>query len=492
MKTDSRARAIVGDPAVAAEAAERRRDRAGWSAVLLITAIVAITWLPTLNVAFGDSHDGRGFSRHALHVQNFQRDGLLGSHFAADMEPYGPTYAHHPPLTNMLSVLVSSLPGDHEYEIRVGPYLLGLLAIAGAAGLLRAFRVRWVPTLLAVGLMVVTGYFWVYARIVIDLGPLLAMSATVAQVRRHAHPPPWLVAAACASALVATLASWPGMALAAVLGLWLASKRRLDAPVLAIGAAMVVGAAVSLAFVFGVSGATELASQTRTRTSDTSYTVTEFLARQWTWLTSLLPWWYLLLLPVAIVAGLWQRRTRFYVGVTAVMAACWVLGLNNGSYIHDFWAYPVLIPAVVGTGVLLDLAWLRPRPRVATVGALLAAFGLAAGFAGLVAGPAQERYITGPAKAGELVRSHPPAPGQRTAYVVWGIDPPRWVSYYWSLPITRVTLDSVTEADPDNLVVIRVGRVPEWFPDDYERRVVAREGDYALIRVADIRRASGP
>jgi hypothetical protein len=57
--------------------------------------------------------------------------------------------------------------------------------------------VRWVPTLLAVVLMVVTGFFWVYGRIVVDPGPLLAMSAAVAHVRLRERSPRWLVAVAC-------------------------------------------------------------------------------------------------------------------------------------------------------------------------------------------------------------------------------------------------------------------------------------------------------
>jgi len=73
-----------------------------------------------------------------------------------------------------------------------------------------------------------------------------------------------------------------------------------------------------------------------------------------------------------------------------------------------------------------------------------------------------------------------------------GIDPPRWASHYWGLPITRVTLPALAGARPDDLVVILVGRVPEWFPTDYERRLVAREGDYGLIRVADILPADSP
>jgi hypothetical protein len=49
------------------------RESLGWLAVGVITLLVALTWFPLVNAAFGDSHDSRGLSRLALlHVRNFE------------------------------------------------------------------------------------------------------------------------------------------------------------------------------------------------------------------------------------------------------------------------------------------------------------------------------------------------------------------------------------------------------------------------------------
>jgi hypothetical protein len=279
------------------------------------------------------------------------------------------------------------------------------------------------------------------------------------------------------------------MALAAVLGLWLlASRRRIERVVVAVGASMAAGAIGSLAFTFGVAGVTELSNQTELRTVGGGFTVREFVASQWHWFRDLLPPWYLVLLPVGVVAGLIDRRTRFYTLVAGVYATGWVVGLPNGSYVHDYWPYPVLIVGVVGMAALLDAVWSRLPRRVGIVGGALVGLALVAAFVGMVRGSTAEKYFTRPHDAGRLLSEHGPAPGQQQGWQV-SFQVARFLSYYWDIPPVEASPGNVSQARPGDLVFMRLDRIPEWLSPSVGTHAVAREGRYVLVRMADVRAA---
>ncbi|ROO52645.1 hypothetical protein EDC02_7584 [Micromonospora sp. Llam0] len=478
------------DPGPAANdagASVRRADRWGWLGIAAITAAVAATWAPQLALPLGDNHVGRIFARHALHLRNLQEKGLVGSSFSADWSPYSnQAYAHHPPLVNMLDATFGLLPGSGTYEVLISPFLLGLLVVPAAAALLRAFAIAWIPTLVAVGTMAATGMFWLYSQLTFDMGLILALSATIVALRKRADPPRWLVVCACVTALLTTLASWPGIGFAAVLGLWLLAARRLDRVTVAVGASMVLGVLASLAFIVGVSGLEDLTSQTEFRTAGGGFTARQFLVRQRDYATELLPIWYLVIFPIAAVAGLFVRRTRFYLLVTLAFVGMWVIGLNNGSFIHDYWAYPVLIPGVVAMGVLFDLIVRRVPTRVSASAGIAAGVGLSVAFGTIALGPTARDYVYGPADAGRLVDAYAPGPQQQRAWVM-NISTARWVAYYWDLPPAVMSPDALSQAQPDDLILFRTDLRQGWVPESVP--VVASEGRYGLLRVADIRSA---
>lgn len=481
-------------PGLAIDRAGRRpdiADRRGWFAVAALTALVAASWVPRLVLPLGDNHAGRIFGRHVLHLMNFRADGLIGSSYTADWSPYtSAPYAHHPPLQNLFDVIFGAAGTDPVLAAQIGPHLMGLLAIPAAAALLRGFRIRWSGTLLAVGLMVVTAFFWLYSPLMFDMAAVLALSAAVLHLRERRDPRPLLVIAACAAALLTTLASWPGIALSAALGLWLFAARRFDRVTLAVAASMILGVAVSLLFVVGVTGVDQLTSQTRMRTAGGEFTALGFLLRQARYASENLPIWYLILLPVAVGVGLANRRTRLYVAVASLFAAGWVIVLNNGSFIHDYWAYPVLIPGLVGMGVLADRLYERLRPRVFTVAAAVAGAVLAAAFAVMILGPIGQDRVYRPADAGALVSTHPPTSGQRFAWSTFSA--PRWLSYYWDLPPRAFTEDALREdARPDDLVVVNLRRLPAWLPAAVVPSAIATDGNYGLFRAGDLQRAVG-
>jgi len=489
---------------VAPAPATDRTERRGWLAVGAITAAVAASWAQLLAAPLGDNHLGRVIGRYALHMRNLHQDGLLGSRFSADWAPYaGGPYAHHPPLLNLLDALfTTALPGDGVYQLRIAPYLLALLAIPAAAGLLRGLGIRWLPTLLAAGAMVVTGFYWVYSPIMFDLGPILALAAVVVRLRHRPDPSRRLVALGCAAALLATLGSWPGIAFAAVLILWLLAgarrppspspplpprgslrprTRRLDRTTAPVAAAAVAGLAVSLAFMVGVHGTGVLAEQTELRAAGGSFTAADFVRRQARYLLDLLPVWYLPLLPVAVLAGLVDRRTRYLTTVSAAFAAGWVLVLNNGAFIHDYWAYLVLVPGLIGMAALLDRF---PLHRAA---AAVAGLVLVIGFGALVFGGTGQRYLHEPTGAGRLAATYQPPSSQEYAYHA-GLGAPRWLAYYWDLRPHDVSESLPATAGPADLVIVDTTRLPDWLPDSIE--VTARQGRYAVVRVAEIRAAA--
>ncbi|SNS86513.1 hypothetical protein SAMN05421812_102114 [Asanoa hainanensis] len=476
-----------------------KEDRWGWLGVGAITLALAATWIPRLNLPFGDNHMGRIISRYALHLANLHEKGIVGSDFSADWQPYADSaYAHHPPLLNILTALFGSFPGDQPIEVWISPYLLALLIVPAGALLLRGLGLRWSATLLAVGLMGSTTFFWVYAPIMFDLGPILLISAVVVIARRKDYQPSrGLLAVGVVAGLLSTLVSWPGIGFAGAMGLWLLiGRRRIDRVVLWIGGAMVVGLAISLTFIVGVSGIADLTNQAEFRTQGGTFTARQFVGRQVNYLDTLLPIWYLVLLVVGTVAGLLDKRTRLFMAFAVVFQGFWTIILNNGAFIHEYWNYPVLILGLVGMGALLDraISWLGTRvpSRAMLVGTAAAGLALVAALAVIVTGRVNRVYVDEPTDVGTLVSKNDPGPGQEFAWIAGGgLSTPRWYAYYWNLEPESVTpevLDGTT-AKPTDLVLMDLRRVPKWLPKNIGDRASAKDGDYALVKMSDLKSA---
>jgi hypothetical protein len=255
-----------------------------------------------------------------------------------------------------------------------------------------------------------------------------------------------------------------------------------------------VGAAVSLLFMFGVHGWHALADQFETRTADVEFGRREFVSRQWEYLNELLPVWYLVIFPVALVAGVVDRRTRLLTLGSSVLAAGWVGVLRNGSFIHDYWAYLVLIPGLLGMAALGDRAaaalrgnWARTGSALAVVAALL----IAASLGTKAFGPFTRDRRDRPADAGRLASAVHPPDSQRFAWQL-GADGARWLTYYWDRPIVRLEGAALTTtAEPSELVFVDLDSRPAWLPEDTLHRAVAVRGRYAIFEVAALREIAG-
>ena len=110
-------------------------------------------------------------------------------------------------------------------------------------------------------------------------------------------------------------------------------------------------------FVVGLAGPSELGSQTSTRTGSGGRTFGEYLRLEAGRLRDLFPLWSIVLMPAGVVAGLVRRDTRSLVAVLTLVAVGWIVLLRQGSTVHDYWMFSLLVPFVVGVGILLDQVW---------------------------------------------------------------------------------------------------------------------------------------
>ncbi len=471
---------------------DRHQERLGWLLIALVTLGVLVTWTPTMTTAFGDNHEGRILARHALNVANAQEDGLAASGWLSDWSPYvggggeQTSYAHHPPLLNLGYYLAGQLlPVDLDVAMRLFSTLLGAAMLPLGAAVLRRRGVPWPATVAATIAVAITPLFWVYGRLHGNVTLLLAMTVLIVRVAEDRRIKRGELAGAAVVSVAAIVAGYLGMAMAALLGLWLLRRRGFDRVTITIGVAMVIGAAISLGYVIGSTGAARIGEQIQMRTTGGGFTAAEFVERIASWARALLPWWWRwLLLPASVVAGVSDRRTRPLTIMAVLVTVGYVVGLPNGSYIHDYWIFPALLPVWFGAAALVLRAvdWWPDRERL-----------IAGGLAGvlLIAGAVHglgERipgtYLTGPAAAGELVRTNGPAAGQVQAWHTSGLPAPRWLSLYWDLPPAEVTEDSAGAVPADDLVIVNLDRAPGWLGGRASVRQAADEveGDYALLR----------
>lgn len=492
--------------AAPAPAASKRPERIpsalGWALVALLTIGVLATWAPALASGLGDNHEGRILGRHALNVANAQRDGLAASGWLSDWSPYvgdggeQTSYGHHPPLLNLGYLATAQLlPVERDVAMRVFAYLLGAGMLPVGAAVLRRLGMGWPATLVATAVVAVTPLFWVYGRLHGNVTLVLAMVWVLVRLQERRPVGRGELATACVVVSAAIVAGYLGLATAAVLGLWLLSRRGLDRVTVTIGLCMVAAAAISLGYVVATTGAGRIGAQVQLRTTGGGFTAAAFAERIVGWLTALLPgWWRWGVVPVAVVAGLRDPRTRALTALLALVAVGYVVGLPNGSFVHDYWVFPLLLPVWFGAAAAVDAAgtWLgarRPAAVPALAGGLLAVVLTAGAWSGLAA-DVPARYLSGPAQAGTLVRTVPPAAGQAVAWRGPGIATPRWLSYYWQLPPGEITAAALGELPGSDRVLVRTDRLEDLTAD--LPGSVGTAGSYAVVTVAQLRAAPAP
>ena len=201
-------------------------------------------WLPDLGLPLGNSDDGRILGLFGLQARNFWDLGAVDSRFGAVVEPYvravydvapradppldAVTYAHHPPLQVLMSVVSTGVLGDSVAALRVPGLLVGAATTVFMASLLRSRGLAWGPTLLAVAAMTSTGFYYVYARISVSFSLLLAVIAAVSWALRSDNRRGRDALVVAGLAALAAMQSWIGIAAMGLVMLWLLAARRGD------------------------------------------------------------------------------------------------------------------------------------------------------------------------------------------------------------------------------------------------------------------------
>ena len=470
----------------------------GWTVAGLIALVVLAVWLPDLHLPLGDSDDGRILARSGLQARNFWNRGAVESGYGALIEPYiraeygvapgetppraAVTYAHHPPLQTFVSILSVGLLGDTPAGLRSVGFLMGSATVLFMTALLRVRGLHWGPTLLAVGAMTVTGFYFVYGRIGVGFSLIVASAAAIAYLREADHPPGPVLAGAAVLAGLTAMQSWIAMAAIALLVLWLFAAKGPVSVTRWVALGAVAGVLITAAWLLNATDPSELGNRVAFRVDTTRGAFGEFLARQWRFAGRFTPVWFRALAPFALVAGLVDRRTRVPVGVTLGVAAAWTFGLQQGAWIHLLWNFPWVAPVTIGLAALIDAG---RRLLVDRASRLLGAFGmvvLAATLYGVATGPTRHDYLTAPGDAGRLVEQLSAAPSSGNVWVTPGIGTPRWVSYYLDTPVWTLRPETKDDLEPEDLVMVRTDRVPDDFPDGALDDPVLAEGRYRLIR----------
>ena len=511
----------------------------------LIAATLLAVWLPDLSLPLGNSDDGRILGLFGLQARNFWELGVVDSRFGAAVEPYvravydvapradpppvAVTYAHHPPLQVLMSVISTGVLGDGAAALRVPGLLVGAATVVFMASLLRGRGLAWGPTLLAVAAMASTGFYYVYARISVSFSLLLAAIAAVSWALHRAEPRRRDTLVVAGFAALAAMQSWIGIAAMVLVMLWLLAAghrdrseppssgmetsvgpmvavrpRRLPVSwpsgghrrlLAAVAAGTALGAGATALWMLSAAGFEDLANQVAIRTGNEvsgaggpTFTFGEFLARQWRFATEemLVPVWLRVLLAPCLLAGLIDRRTRAPAAITLAVAAALTFGVQQGAWVHRLWNFPWLAPVTIGFAAFAD--WVRgliPR-RWRPLPAALAAVVIAGTLVAVVGGSTRQRYITDPADAGTVVERVAGLPGSELAWAVPPVNSPTWISYYLGMRVMRLDEDSLEDLNESDVVVLRARQVPDFFPEGALSDPLAAYNKYLVISASKL------
>ena len=290
----------------------------GWVVVALIVLATLLTWLPVIDLPFGDPNEGADPGRARDPRSELLGEGSggvrLGDRFLAlppchQLRP--PSAAHQPGACGG-----GGDAGAGRVAARLFGYLSGLATLVLVPALLRALRVDWGPhpprhrcpgcdTFL------------------LGLRPSRRWVRPGGRFRRRGGHAPPVARSSPLGGLEYRRAG--GIHRDAVVGgrpvrrvaLGLAGYgARLDQVTVPVATGGLLGAAVTAAWMLQATRFGELVNAARERSDTTDFTFGEFLAEQVVKARSLVPLWLLILVIPALVAGIWDRRTRVVTGIT--------------------------------------------------------------------------------------------------------------------------------------------------------------------------------
>lgn len=462
--------------------------RVGWLLITLLTLVVLASWMPTFGEGLGDNHEGRILGRHALHVSNAHEHGLAGSGWLTDASPYLNSYSNHPPLMNFgyyFADLV--LPVDTDMALRIFAYLTGVAMVPVGAALLRRIGFGFGPILIAAGAIAITPLFFNYARLHTNITLLLVLTLIAVRFREDRKIGTTELVVGSVIAMLVVVSGYLGLAAGALLGLWVFAKRRFDRVTVVFGIGLTLGAAITGLYVIGSSGFEYVGGKVEERTVGGDFTTAEFFERMERWREELLPlWWRQILLPIALTAGLLDKRTRWLTIITGLVAIGYIYGLQQGSFMHDYWIFPLLLPVWLGTAALVGIVSEHAETWVTIVVVGVAAVGLIIGANALLTSEVPDVYYNDRVEAGTFVRGLAP-PDQDIAWAMRAVPTPRWVAYYWDLPTELLDPEDLADIPDDEVVLVRL----DWLLAEFDREMVVdsaveSSGGYLLVPSAEL------
>ncbi len=458
-----------------------------WLILVGAMAFLLVTWWPALDLPLGDSHEGRILGRLALHMRNLADRGVVGSSYSADWGPFNPDpYNHHPPLLNALHAGVTALFGPGLLQLKSIGYTAGVLTIPAFAYLGRGMRFRPLAAAVAALLVAITPFYWVYGRLGLGLLPILLMAGALVRLVAIEHPSRRTLLWAGIASFLAVVASWQGVVVGAVLGLWLLWKRHgFDAAVVTVGGSMLGAVSVIVLWITSGPGAGSVIEHAGTRW-EFPWTLAEFLGRQWFFADALLPDHFGWLVVTAVVVGLIRRKSRFVVALFSLLTIGFMFGPSDVAWIHDFYNFTGFLAVYPAIGSLLD--WLSSGSQTLRWSVLgLAVLGSVLWSAEISRDEFQRRYFAEPTQAGELLQEIAPPDGQNTAWYLNPIPHVTWMSFQWDMPSEELSEERLRTVEADDLVLLRTDRVPQWIDPRVVDRAVGQEGRYALVPAAALK-----
>jgi hypothetical protein len=293
----------------------------------------------------------------------------------------------------------------------------------------------------------------------------------------------------------AALTSWEGVVLiGAVVGADAWRRRRdPDRPATArwLAAGALSGLAVTVLWLWWANRSwSELWTVLRARSGDDGAGLVEYADRQSLYFRMGFPVWALLLSAAGVVAWAVLRRGQrveplLLLGVPLVYA----LAFRQGSYIHAYWNFWLLLPVAVFAAMAVD-ALARERARRQAPLAVLAAALLLLG-PSLGRSPQRQTFEAG-ADAGALVAEHLRDAGPVAVWPGVG-EPAWWLDYYGRAPhdtLVASELRSAADERPGRLVLVGRAAVEHYFTAELFARLEPiaehQQGDYLLIEAGSL------
>jgi 4-amino-4-deoxy-L-arabinose transferase-like glycosyltransferase len=451
--------------------------RLGWIILVVFCAAFALKVGSELNAPFGflstgSSVDAYNAATWSTGARALRESGPIDSKFGAVWSgTKGDRYARHPPGIYTATALAQWLVSDDELGARLLVFLASLAAALLLFILLCELDLAPVLAAASVAIGLSVPMFLTFGTMLdtVMLGLPFAAGYLVLWNRSLDDRPRYIALAGAAAAVC--LVAWEGVILVAVTMLVMALARRDREGLRAIVAAgagaasAVVVTGLWQVWVYG--DLRDVLDQGALRAGGGGFTFGDYIDSQFVALRETFGIPAMVVLGVGVIVLVASRRFR-PVGV-AVLAApvIYAVGFREGSYVHDYWNYWLVITFVVAIGAIASLlehvrlrSWL---PVGCVVAALLVVVGFRAELSEQRLRTDGERYAR--AQAGFTK----PARGQRWVPLVSSsLGPPgslaTWVlpqaRFYFGVPLRFATARaaaSYARRHPHDWVVLNSG-----------------------------------